>query len=490
MLEMPLVLAVLGHVNAGKTALIRMLGRQAAFGEVDAAPGSTRSVAALTRRWAGTVPVRFDDTPGFEDPVALMERLQALPPGGSTADRLWAWLDRPEARLDFEPEAAALRTLLAADAVVWVIDTREWVLPKFHCELSLMASCGKPVLVVLNHINSPASRRESWLNALGGHGLMVRADVDVMHPSPGAEGLFFHRLAGLLSSRRPEVARLVDAVEAEAQARRQAGLMVMAQRLLRVAALRRSLSRSELADELQRKARLAEVRQQVLAQARLAHSELLQAHGFQSAVAAAGPSPELGGHWEEDLLQAEALKISAGRFGAGAVLGAAVGLGVDAALLGASMGAGAATGAAVGAALGGTANQASAPLGRAVVNLVSGAKDVWVEEPVLLSLLGHWLALHAALAQRSHADTRELLAPSAVTLGEVAVAAVLQEVAPARHHADWALEDGDAKGRQRAAAALASVLEPLDGLRDTPVGPRQVAAGRAGAADEPSGRGV
>lgn len=243
MLEMPLVLAVLGHVNAGKTALIRMLGRQAGFGEVDAAPGSTRSVAALTRRWPATVPVRFDDTPGFEDPVALMERLQALPPGVTGVDRLWAWLDRPEARVEFEPEAAALRALLAADAVVWVIDTREWVLPKFHAELSLLASCGKPVLVVLNHVRSPASRRESWLKLLDGHGLMLRADVDVMQPSPGAEGLFFHRLASLLSSRRPEVARLVAAVEEEAAVRRQAALMVMAQRLLRVAALRRSLSR-------------------------------------------------------------------------------------------------------------------------------------------------------------------------------------------------------------------------------------------------------
>ena len=487
MLEMPLVLAVLGHVNAGKTALIRMLGRQAGFGEVDAAPGSTRSVAALTRRWPATVPVRFDDTPGFEDPVALMERLQALPPGVTGVDRLWAWLDRPEARVEFEPEAAALRALLAADAVVWVIDTREWVLPKFHAELSLLASCGKPVLVVLNHVRSPASRRESWLKLLDGHGLMLRADVDVMQPSPGAEGLFFHRLASLLSSRRPEVARLVAAVEEEAAVRRQAALMVMAQRLLRVAALRRSLSRSELADDLQRQARLAEVRQQVLAQARQAHHELMAAHGFQAAVAAAGPSPELGGHWEEDLLQAEALKISAGRFGAGAVLGAAVGLGVDAALMGASMGAGAATGAAVGAALGGTANQASAPLGRAVVNLVSGSKDVWVEEPVLLSLLGHWLALHAAFAQRSHADSRELLVPAAMSLDEAAVTSVLQAVAPARHHADWAVDDGDAKGRQRAAAVLSAVLARLDGLQDAP-GAMPQAVGRTGASDEPAER--
>lgn len=488
MLEMPLVLAVLGHVNAGKTGLIRMLGRQAGFGEVDAAPGSTRSVAALTRRWPATVPVRFDDTPGFEDPVALMERLQTLPPGVTGVDRLWAWLDRPEARVEFEPEAAALRALLAADAVVWVIDTREWVLPKFHAELSLLASCGKPVLVVLNHVRSPASRRESWLKLLDGHGLMLRADVDVMQPSPGAEGLFFHRLASLLSSRRPEVARLVAAVEEEAAVRRQAALMVMAQRLLRVAALRRSLSRSELADDLQRQARLAEVRQQVLGQARQAHHELMAAHGFQAAVAAAGPSPELGGHWEEDLLQAEALKISAGRFGAGAVLGAAVGLGVDAALMGASMGAGAATGAAVGAALGGTANQASAPLGRAVVNLVSGSKDVWVEEPVLLSLLGHWLALHMALAQRSHADAGELLPSSAPLLDEAATASVLQALAPARHHADWALEDGEAKGRQRAAAALASVLVRLDGGSDTPAAPLAPTASPTGAAGEPVGR--
>ena len=72
-------IAVVGHTNAGKTSLLRTLTRRAAFGEVSDRPGVTRHVERIDLLLQGEVAVRFFDTPGLEDAVALLDYLQELP---------------------------------------------------------------------------------------------------------------------------------------------------------------------------------------------------------------------------------------------------------------------------------------------------------------------------------------------------------------------------------------------------------------------------
>src|SRR5574337_88992 len=133
----PLSLAIVGHTNAGKTSLLRTLTRRADFGEVSGRPGTTRHAEAIDLRLDGQVAVRFIDTPGLEDSVALLEYLRALP-GDSRPERVRALLRGPEARAAFEQEAKVLRALIdRADAAMLVIDTREPVLPKYRAEAEI-----------------------------------------------------------------------------------------------------------------------------------------------------------------------------------------------------------------------------------------------------------------------------------------------------------------------------------------------------------------
>ncbi|MFD2378263.1 GTPase [Ottowia pentelensis] len=75
----PLIVAVVGHTNAGKTSLLRTLTRQVDFGEVSERPGTTRHAEALALRLDGQVAARFIDTPGLEDSVALLDFLGRQP---------------------------------------------------------------------------------------------------------------------------------------------------------------------------------------------------------------------------------------------------------------------------------------------------------------------------------------------------------------------------------------------------------------------------
>ena len=173
----PLRFAIVGHTNAGKTSLLRTLTRNVDFGEVSDRPGTTRHAETIDLRLDGRVAVRFVDTPGLEDSVALLDYMQTLS-AETRPERVRAFLAGPEARASFEQEAKVLRELLgAADAAMVVIDTREPVLPKFRAEIEILTWCAKPIMPVLNFARDPASRRDAWHQMLLESGLQAWFDL-------------------------------------------------------------------------------------------------------------------------------------------------------------------------------------------------------------------------------------------------------------------------------------------------------------------------
>ncbi len=86
-----LTIAVVGHTNAGKTSLLRTLTRRVDFGQVSDRPGTTRHAEAVALRLDGREAVRFIDTPGLEDSVALLDFL-ARQSGDSRPERVRAFL--------------------------------------------------------------------------------------------------------------------------------------------------------------------------------------------------------------------------------------------------------------------------------------------------------------------------------------------------------------------------------------------------------------
>ncbi|WP_171019951.1 GTPase domain-containing protein [Hydrogenophaga sp. 2FB] len=134
----PIDIAVVGHTNAGKTSLLRTLTRQVHFGQVSDRPGTTRHVEAIDLEIGGQTLLRYFDTPGLEDSVALQYHLKQMPEALTPPERVRALLDGPEARGVFEQEAKVLRQMLASSAAIYVIDCREPVLPKYRSEIEVL----------------------------------------------------------------------------------------------------------------------------------------------------------------------------------------------------------------------------------------------------------------------------------------------------------------------------------------------------------------
>ncbi|MFT3666891.1 GTPase/DUF3482 domain-containing protein [Piscinibacter sp.] len=449
-----LTVAVVGHTNAGKTSLLRTLARRRNFGEVSDRPGTTRHVEALELAGDAGARLRLLDTPGLEDPIGLLDALGPLRPDMTPPQRIRAFLATRAAEEAFEQEAKVLRALLDADAALFVIDVREPVLPKFRCEVEILAACGRPVLPVLNFVRDAGAREAQWSALLADFALHAQVRFDAVAPFDGGERQLYDSLRTLLPAREQPLRALAAFVERERAARDEAGLRLVADTLLALAALRRTLERDELADARRKAAALDAFRAEALERARRAVRELLDLHAFARGDAALAMLPWLDGRWAADLFHPETLRDAGVRFGKGAAIGAGIGLAADAAMAGLSLGAATA----LGATLGGAISQGFGTLGRRIADAMQGRESLSLEDALILVVAQRLLGLHAALRARGHAAQDRIdLDANAVPMDRLQ--ALPRAWQPARAHPEWA--EGDSPRREAARRELLARLRAL-----------------------------
>lgn len=436
-----LKLAVVGHTNVGKTSLLRTLTRDVGFGEVSHRPSTTRHVEGARLSVDGQALLELYDTPGLEDAIALLDFLERLDRPGERLDgpaRLARFLEGSEARQRFEQEAKVMRQLLASDAGLYVIDAREPVLAKYRDELSILASCGKPLLPVLNFVSSADHREPAWREALARLGLHALVRFDSVAPPEDGERRLYESLALLLENSRGQLERLILDQEAQRQIRLQSAARLIAQLLIDCAACRRSVS-TEPAQEQQA---IDELRKAVRQREQRCVEELLKLYAFRAQDAAASDLPLLDGRWGDDLFNPETLKQLGVRVGGGIAAGAAAGAGVDLLVGGITLGAAALVGAIAGGAL-----QTARSYGGRLIGKFKGQRELTVDDAVLRLLALRQRHLLQALGARGHAamESIRLTTPQDQTWRDGKLPEALHK---ARAHPQWSSLNAGAKLNQ------------------------------------------
>ncbi|RID99504.1 GTPase/DUF3482 domain-containing protein [Simplicispira hankyongi] len=427
-MSQPIEIAVVGHTNVGKTSLLRTLTRKQSFGEVSDRPGTTRHVERIDLHVDGRAAVRFFDTPGLEDAVALQHYMAGLPGDfANPVERVRAFLAGPEAHAAYEQEAKVLRKMLEVDAAVYVIDCRQDVLPKYRSEIELLCACARPVMPVLNFIAASGARADGWRDVLAGFNLHVWMQFDAVAPFVGAERQLFQDLCVLLRPRQAELQAVVAELDRQAQARRVAAATLVARLLVHAAAQRRAVPRAELEAPAGREQAVAQFRKSLAGHTQQVVQAILGVYGFRPDEADLALSPWTSGRWQADLFHPQTLQDAGRKLGTGAAVGAAVGLAADVALAGMSLGAATALGAAVG----GVVSQGWSQLPRKLRHKLQGVEELTLEDAVLLGLADSLLRLVRALERRGHAATARL-AIAAQSGDQTELQAVVQALAPAR----------------------------------------------------------
>ncbi|MBC8881226.1 MULTISPECIES: DUF3482 domain-containing protein [Pseudomonas] len=446
-------LAVVGHTNVGKTSLLRTLTGDVSFGEVSHRPSTTRHVEGARLSVDGEALVELYDTPGLEDAIALLDYLERLDRPGERLDgpaRLARFLEGSEARQRFEQEAKVMRQLLGSDAGLYVIDAREPVLAKYRDELAVLASCGKPLLPVLNFVSAQQHREPEWREALSRLGLHALVRFDSVAPPEDGGRRLYESLALLLESARPRLERLIEDQEKQRTAKRHSAARLIAELLIDCAACRRSVETSaeqeQQAVEALRKA--VRQREQQCVEA------LLKLYAFRKDDVSSSDLPLMDGRWGDDLFNPETLKLMGVRVGGGVAAGAAAGAGVDLMVGGVTLGAAALVGAIAGGALSTARSYGGRLLGK-----FKGRRELTVDDAVLRLLALRQRHLLLALGVRGHAALHsiELTTPQDKTWRKGKIPEPLNR---ARAHPQWSTLNPHAKPNQ------AERQEAIDQLAD------------------------
>ncbi|KFF84594.1 GTPase/DUF3482 domain-containing protein [Pseudomonas syringae] len=448
-------LAVVGHTNVGKTSLLRTLTGDVSFGEVSHRPSTTRHVEGARLSVDGEALVELYDTPGLEDAIALLDYLERLDRPGERLDgpaRLTRFLEGSEARQRFEQEAKVMRQLLDSDAGLYVIDAREPVLAKYRDELAVLASCGKPLLPVLNFVSAQQHREPEWREALSRLGLHALVRFDSVAPPEDGGRRLYESLALLLESARPRLERLIDDQEKQRTAKRHSAARLIAELLIDCAACRRSVETT--ADQEQQA--VETLRKAVRQREQQCVEALLKLYAFRKGDVSSSDLPLMDGRWGDDLFNPETLKLMGVRVGGGVAAGAAAGAGVDLMVGGVTLGAAALVGAIAGGALSTARSYGGRLLGK-----FKGRRELTVDDAVLRLLALRQRHLLLALGVRGHAALHsiELTTPQDKTWRK---GKIPEPLSRARAHPQWSTLNPQPKPnqaeRQEAIDELAAVV--------------------------------
>lgn len=423
----PLILAIVGHTNVGKTSLLRTLIRDVSFGEVSHRASTTRHVEGAKLLIEDKPLIELYDTPGLEDAIGLLDYCDQLAisdrPDGP--ERIERFLNSNEASLRFEQEAKVLRQLLQSDAGLYIIDAREPVLAKYKDELEILIDCGKPLLPVLNFVADDNHRTEEWREALARLGLHALVQFDTVAPPEDGERRLYETLALLLDYARSQLLALIEHHDQQARARYQQGLRIIAELLIDIAAYSTLVATDENS-LAQAKKKLQEITRKREQQS---IERLLAIYQFRKDDAFASELPLIDGQFDNDLFNLETIKQVSINLSKGAMAGAIAGVGVDLMLAGLTLGAAAALGAITGGAWQTITHYKDQLMGK-----LRGQQFLAVDDTILQILAMRQLYLLNALVRRGHAANKAIrLQENNQPLWQV----LPKSLQRARAHPDW-----------------------------------------------------
>ena len=393
-------ISVVGHANSGKTSLIRTLLRDPEFGDVSEHPGTTRHVEGSTLLANGSPVVELFDTPGLEDSIGLHEVLDT---GGNTRpgrEELQVFVETAGENSRFQQETKVIRQLLRSDIAFYVVDAREPILGKYRNELEIIGMTARPVIPVLNFVNSPASRLPEWQAQLAQLGLHATVEFDTVAFNFEDEKRLYLKVQSLLNSRYEEIQALLDDRTEQWNLTNSAAANLIAELFVNVASFRLEVEADGNA------AKRGAERVQTLARdtEALAFTNVLRLYRFRPTDLESTILPVDSGLWKADLFDPGNLKEFGIRASGDVARGGAIGAGIDLLVGGLSLGLATALGVATGFLW-----SAARKYGNALTAKLKGHHYLCVSESTLKVLWTRQSRLLQELRGRGHAATERLL---------------------------------------------------------------------------------
>ncbi len=366
----PLVVAVVGPTNEGKTSLLRTLTNDPDFGHVNAFTGTTVRAEVQKVFYRGVVEIlQLIDTPGFQTSSEILELvLDASSSRGGAYELSDILAAIPLDDEDFRHDLRAWREIERCDVVIFVANVAED--PKkslLKNTLELLRHIGKPTLVAYNNLGNgpgdegaqlsatgtPENYQSAWDETLRRNSFFLVQRYDAHRRSFLDEVDLFEKLVALAREPQTQRALRLEIAERQARERRRLGdsRRLLADALVDVVAFRLIETNVEPDNWQSRQRELeASLRERVLQREHRAQSAILETWGFKlGSLARETLVVEDESLETDDLFDHDVKKSGAVGVGVGAAIGAIA----DIASAGLSFGTGLTIGAFLGGLLGG-----------------------------------------------------------------------------------------------------------------------------------------
>ncbi|WP_296899097.1 GTPase/DUF3482 domain-containing protein, partial [Thiohalocapsa sp.] len=152
----------MGHPNAGKSSVVATLTENDRIA-IDKRAGTTTTTDDYPVIIDGRTVLRFIDTPGFQNPSAILEWFQAHADEPDLAGAFVA--EHGDDRM-FSHDCALLRPVAEGAGIILVVDGSKRIKEKDRTEMELLRLTGRPRMAILNNLTDVAKHMPAWQDAL------------------------------------------------------------------------------------------------------------------------------------------------------------------------------------------------------------------------------------------------------------------------------------------------------------------------------------
>ncbi|MFO7765883.1 MAG: GTPase/DUF3482 domain-containing protein [Pelovirga sp.] len=246
------VFAIIGHPNEGKSSVLSTLAEDDSV-RVSPTPGETTEVQSFPVIIDGQEIIRFVDTPGFQNPRQTLIWMQAY--DGPAAQLLSSFIAAHHNDPDFHDECSLLTPVDQGAGIIFVVDGSRPVRNTDKTEMEILRLTGAPRLAVINSKENDSSYLNSWHAEFRKHFNAIRI-------FNSCRATYIQRIELLESLKaidqhlEPVLKKVITTFEADWQARQQRTADLIVELLRSVLDYRTTATCGEHNDEKQVKAKL------------------------------------------------------------------------------------------------------------------------------------------------------------------------------------------------------------------------------------------
>ncbi len=155
-------LAIMGHPNAGKSSVVATLTENDCIA-IDKRAGTTTRSDVYPVVIDGRTIIEFIDTPGFQNPNAILEWFQTHE---GKSDLARSFVNAHKADPLYAHDTALLEPVAEGAGIILVVDGSKRIKEKDRVEIELLRLTARPRMAILNNLTRQNRYMTQWQNAL------------------------------------------------------------------------------------------------------------------------------------------------------------------------------------------------------------------------------------------------------------------------------------------------------------------------------------